>query len=51
MPYVIKNTDVRLANYGTLQEPHLYAITAGQYNKKNFAFSYQNRGGFSYTEN
>ena len=38
MPYVIKNTDVRLANYGTLQEPHLYAITAGQYNKKSLLF-------------
>ena len=34
MPYIIKNTEVRLANIGTLQEAHLFTITSGQYNKK-----------------
>ena len=29
MPYLLKHTEVRLVDFGTLQEPHLYAITSG----------------------
>ena len=38
MPYIIKNTEVRLQNIGTLQEPHLYAITSGQNNHASLLF-------------
>ena len=38
MPYNIKHDDVRLADIGTLTEPHLYCITAGQRNNLSLLF-------------
>ena len=38
MSYNIKHLEVRLADIGTLAEPHLYAITAGQRNNKSLLF-------------
>ena len=38
MSYTIKHSEVRLADIGTLTEPHLYAITAGGRNNKSLLF-------------
>ena len=38
MPYDIKHNEVRLTNYGSPQEPHLYAITSGQKNYASLLF-------------
>ena len=38
MAYIIRNTEVRLKNLGTLQEPHLFAITSGQNNYASLLF-------------
>lgn len=38
MPYLLKHDEVRLADIGTLIEPHLYSITAGQRNDQSLIF-------------
>ena len=38
MPYIIKHLEVRLTDFGTLQEPHLYHIASGQRNNASLLF-------------
>ena len=38
MPYIVKNLEVRLQDFGNLQQSHLYAITSGQRNNKSLLF-------------
>ena len=36
--YIIKHNDIRVADIGTLQEPHLFHITGGQRNNESLQF-------------
>ena len=39
MPYLLKHIEVRLVDFGTLHEPHLYDITSGQRNTASLLFN------------